>query len=531
MTPVGPCHYFVRLWGDVVKNSRVTDDEPPNKTLRWNVIGVCLALAIAIGLVFLLDTGDFVDWIARHRGSKLDETIVVGVVFLAGLCTYFVRRWLGLSSRISTFSDTDDESAAVVDQAKRGLRRDAFGIGIALVVAGVLVFFFDTGWLVQWLAEHKSTKIDEIIVVSIVLLIGLCFFSVRRSIELTDHLQRYQELHEQTTLLNRRSTLMAELSDMLQSCLSSPEAYPIIASRAQVLLPGSAGALCVISNSRNLVEMVASWKSPSLKEPLFAPEDCWALRRGRVHASSSENSSLACAHVAQPQPRRTLCVPMMAHGETLGLLYVDSGQDSDNQSMFGKSGDSGEQLAKTLAEQAALALANLKLREALRTQSIRDPLTNLFNRRYMEESLDRELSRAIRKQTPLSVMLIDVDHFKRFNDAFGHEAGDTVLRSLGHLLQTQLRSEDIVCRYGGEEFVVILPDAPLDGARLRSEELRGKAKELVAELRGQMLGRITLSIGVATFPANGGTGAALVEAADAALYRAKKEGRDCVMIA
>jgi diguanylate cyclase (GGDEF)-like protein len=507
----------------------IAADEPVNKTLRWNVVGVSLALLIAIGFVFLLDTGGFVDWIARHRGSKLDETIVVAVVFLAGLCTYFVRRWLGLSSRLSTYSDQG--SAALVDQAKRGLRRDALGIGIALVIAGVLVFFFDTGWFVQWLAEHKSTKLDEIIVVSVVLLVGLSFFSVRRSIELTDHLQRYQELHEHTTLLNRRSTLMAELSDMLQSCLSSSEAYPIIASSAQVLLPGSAGALCIISNSRNLVEMVASWKSPSLKEPLFAPEDCWALRRGRIHAGSDENNALACVHVAQPQPRRTLCVPMMAHGETLGLLYVDSGRSKDDGSVFGKSGNSGEQLAKTLAEQAALALANLKLREALRTQSIRDPLTNLFNRRYMEESLDRELSRAVRKHTPVSLMLIDVDHFKRFNDTFGHEAGDTVLRSLGHLLQSQLRTEDIVCRFGGEEFVVILPDAPLDAARQRGEQLRAAAKELATELRGQTLGPITLSIGVATFPANGGTGSALVEAADAALYRAKKEGRDCVVLA
>jgi diguanylate cyclase (GGDEF)-like protein len=171
------------------------------------------------------------------------------------------------------------------------------------------------------------------------------------------------------------------------------------------------------------------------------------------------------------------------------------------------------------------------LREVLRTQSIRDPLTNLYNRRYMEESLDRELSRAVRKHTPLSLMLIDVDHFKRFNDTFGHEAGDIVLRSLGHLLQSQLRSEDIVCRFGGEEFVVILPDAPLDGARQRGEQLREATKELITEFRGQTLGRVTLSIGISTFPAHGGTGATLVEAADAALYRAKKEGRDCVVLA
>jgi GGDEF domain-containing protein len=197
---------------------------------------------------------------------------------------------------------------------------------------------------------------------------------------------------------------------------------------------------------------------------------------------------------------------MMAHGETLVLLSVQIMRDQNDESVFG-SNESAEQLAKTVAEQASLARANLKLREALRTQSIRDPLTNLYNRRYMEESLDREFSRAVRKHTPLSVMLIDVDHFKRFNDTFGHEAGDIVLRSLG------------------------LPDAPLDGARQRGKQLREATKELMTEFRGQTLGRVTLSIGVSTFPAHGGTGATLVEAADAALYRAKKEGRDCVVLA
>src|SRR5262249_35018889 len=151
---------------------------------------------------------------------------------------------------------------------------------LALLVAVVLVFLFDTGWLVEWLAEHKSTRIDEVIVVSIVLLVGLSFFSIRRSMELTDHLQKYEEMHQRTNKLNREAALMAELSDMLQSCLTLAEAYPIIADRAQILLPGSAGAVCIIASSRNMVEVVSTWKKPALVEPFFAPQDCWALRRG-----------------------------------------------------------------------------------------------------------------------------------------------------------------------------------------------------------------------------------------------------------
>ena len=118
-------------------------------------------------------------------------------------------------------------------------------------------------------------------------------------------------------------------------------------------------------------------------------------------------------------------------------------------------------MVKTLAEHLALAVANLKLRETLRTQSIRDPLTGLFNRRYMEESLERELRRTIRKKLPLALLMVDVDHFKHFNDTFGHEAGDEILRELARLFQSRLRAEDIACRYGGEEFVLILPDASL----------------------------------------------------------------------
>jgi diguanylate cyclase (GGDEF)-like protein len=170
------------------------------------------------------------------------------------------------------------------------------------------------------------------------------------------------------------------------------------------------------------------------------------------------------------------------------------------------------------------------MREMLKIQSVRDPLTGLYNRRYMEESLTRELRRAARKKTELGVMMLDVDHFKQFNDTFGHEAGDAVLRSLGNLLRTQFRAEDIVCRYGGEEFTVILPDTSLQLTQQRAEELREAAKRELVQLRGQSLGAVSLSIGVASFPANGATSETLLGAADAALYRAKEAGRDRVTV-
>jgi diguanylate cyclase (GGDEF)-like protein len=174
----------------------------------------------------------------------------------------------------------------------------------------------------------------------------------------------------------------------------------------------------------------------------------------------------------------------------------------------------------------ALALANLRLRESLRNQSIRDPLTGLFNRRYMQESLEREIHRANRDQSPIGVVMIDLDHFKNFNDTFGHPAGDALLRALAHLLQSHVRGEDIACRYGGEEFALILPHTSLDVTWQRAELLREKFKHLQPLHDGQVLGSITLSVGVAVYPAHGANGEAVLQAADSALYRAKHSGRD-----
>jgi diguanylate cyclase (GGDEF)-like protein len=223
---------------------------------------------------------------------------------------------------------------------------------------------------------------------------------------------------------------------------------------------------------------------------------------------------------------------MMAHGEALGLVYLDASplQNLDVSATRGDVFSSEERLARTFAEQSALALANLNMRDVLKMQSVRDPLTGLFNRRYMEESLERELRRAVRKNASLGILMIDVDHFKSLNDTFGHEAGDAVLRSLGMLLQNHFRAEDIVCRYGGEEFTVILPDTGKEAARQRSSELCQAVKQMLVQHRGMPLRSISLSIGVAIFREHGTTAASLIGAADSALYMAKQQGRDQVIV-
>ncbi len=333
-------------------------------------------------------------------------------------------------------------------------------------------------------------------------------------------LQALEKRSEETTLLN-------EMVDLLQTCVSAEEAYAVITRSAQQLFPSEAGALCVLNASQNLVEAVAIWGQPLVGERVFTPEDCWALRRGQVHLVEDPGLGLVCRHLGALRGVSYLCVPMMGQGEALGVLHVHSGTvsgEGDNRLT-----DAQQRLAVTAARHIALALANLRLRETLRMQSIRDPLTGLFNRRYMEESLARELRRAARNQRRLGAIMLDLDKFKVFNDTYGHEAGDTLLRELGGFLRSRTRGEDIACRYGGEEFVLILPEASIEVTQQRAEQLREEFKNLNVQHRGLALGALTLSVGVAVFPEHGTTVEEILHAVDTALYRAKAEGRDRVV--
>ncbi|MBD1834462.1 diguanylate cyclase [Cyanobacteria bacterium FACHB-472] len=336
-----------------------------------------------------------------------------------------------------------------------------------------------------------------------------------------------QQLKQWVGELEERSsemTQLGELSDVLQVCFTLEEAYTVLAELVHRLFPQTVGGVFIINDSKTLVEAVATWGEHPARSDLFAPTDCWALRRGRSYFLPNAKSRLHCQHFHSPLPNQTLCVPMMAQGEAIGTLQVMA--TAPEQLSAAK-----QQLATTVAEHVAIALANLKLRETLKNQSIRDPLTGLFNRRYMEESLEREMRRAERNQQSLSIIMLDVDHFKRFNDTFGHEAGDMVLRELGQFLQGMIRASDTACRYGGEEFMLLLPEASIEIAGQRAEQLRLGAKHLNLEHRREPLGVVTLSLGIACFPQHGNTADAVIRAADAALYRAKAGGRDLVVIA
>ncbi len=328
---------------------------------------------------------------------------------------------------------------------------------------------------------------------------------------------------------NQEITFLSQMSSFLQTCATSEEASKAIARFGPLLFPSETGVIFLFHASRNYVEQTAAWGNTDRHEDMFQPNECWALRRGRLHVVGEQDNAMVCAHVARHGGalRPYACAPMMAQGETLGLLYLQARLDDVDAAPLS---EAKQQLVTAVAEQIALALANLRLRETLRHQSVRDPLTGLYNRRFLEEVLDRELAQLERKNLPLALIMIDVDHFKNFNDTFGHEAGDAVLRDLGGVLQRNVRGGDIACRYGGEEFTVILPEANLDIARQRAEILRDATRELRLVHDGKSLGAVTLSLGVAACPEHGRKRDHLLQAADAALYEAKNGGRNRVVV-
>jgi diguanylate cyclase (GGDEF)-like protein len=320
--------------------------------------------------------------------------------------------------------------------------------------------------------------------------------------------------------------VLRHMNDLVQACVSVDEAYTVIGRLAEKLFPHGAGALFALGPSRHLLEANATWGGyPADASAIFAPEECWGLRRGQVHVVDDLRSGTVCSHLPRPLPSGYICIPLMAQAETLGVIYLSGASaEAGGQCLT----DNGRHLAETVAGQLSLSLANLKLRESLSNQSIRDHLTGLFNRRYLEETLERELRRAERARRSVAVILVDVDDFKLFNDTYGHAAGDAVLKRLGHLLSANSRGGDIACRFGGDEIVIVLPEASLENARRRAEQLRETARGLQLEHGGEALGSLTVSVGVAAFPDHGATSEALLRAADIALYRAKADGRDRV---
>ncbi|MDQ2912889.1 MAG: sensor domain-containing diguanylate cyclase [Chloroflexota bacterium] len=314
---------------------------------------------------------------------------------------------------------------------------------------------------------------------------------------------------------------LANLSNLLLSCDTSSEAYAVLGRAAREMYGQLSGAVYLYGASRNVVELVTSWGDLPVAKT-FPPADCWALRRGRAHHVSVSGAEPACRHTGEGTLTSAMCVPMLAQGEALGVLHLIGAPDLGDR-VFSPV---AQRLAIAAAEACALALASIRLREKLADQSLRDSLTGLYNRRYAEETLEREIARAKREGAALSVLMLDLDHFKRVNDEFGHDAGDTALREAATVFVESVRTSDVVSRVGGEEFLLLLPGAPLEATLQKSDAMRERLKGLELFHRGRRMPPLTFSAGAAAFPANGETPEALLRAADGALYEAKHAGRD-----
>jgi diguanylate cyclase (GGDEF)-like protein len=337
-------------------------------------------------------------------------------------------------------------------------------------------------------------------------------------------------LLEESRAQARAITLISELGSLLQACSSRDEAFRILPERLRRLFPGTSGAVSLLSTSKNRVESYAEWGPCAPADQIFAPAECWALRRGCSHIHPGGESELRCPHLAAEGA--SVCLPLIANGEALGVMAIQENEMVARDRSSGDQSPPWRALAAAAAEHIALAVSNLSLRESLRSQAVRDPLTGLYNRRYMEEFLERELQRSRRQHHPLSVLMLDLDHFKRFNDRFGHAAGDDLLRALGDALLHSIRSDDVACRYGGEEFVVVLPECALSLAAARGEEICRRIKQNLTPRPGEERDPVTVSIGVAAFDhISADTAPMLLKLADQALYRAKHDGRDRVVVA
>lgn len=327
---------------------------------------------------------------------------------------------------------------------------------------------------------------------------------------------------------NRAKEVQSHLVDVLQSVLTPEEAYAAIAKFCSQLFPRNPGALFIRSHSRDYLEMKARWGNIDVTHG-HEPSECWAARSNHLYRCDSSEHGLPCPHVTAIGGIDTfVCIPVASSDEMIGTLLLVGTSDPEGRQLPVET--EIESQGQELAKQIGIALASLRLRTSLRNSSIIDALTGLYNRRYLDETLVREVARAERLSQTVGLILLDVDHFKSFNDNFGHEAGDLVLVEVGATLKKAARASDMACRYGGEELVIVLPLADLEVTVQRAEAIRASIKQISVRYGGQHLPPITASFGVAVFPLHGADAESLLRAADTALYRAKDWGRDRVEV-
>lgn len=322
---------------------------------------------------------------------------------------------------------------------------------------------------------------------------------------------------------NQEISLISEMLSVLQFSQELDEAYKLASQFLRQFFAAYTGSLKIIQPATNQLHARYTWGEESAKQKLFEAEDCLAIKTGKpCYLNSSENGP-SCKHLEGQRGKSSICLPVQIEKQPIGCISILSNQPEIPERT--------RQLAINITEQLNLAFTNIRLRQGLRQQAIHDGLTGLYNRLYLDESLSRELYRQERNGQSLSIIMLDLDHLKSINDVYGHAAGDAVLRTLGDLLKQSVRASDLPCRFGGDEFVLVMPDTSLETAVRRAMKIADHFRKMSIPYGTQTLGGYTLSIGVACAPQHGHTSQDLLAAADQALYQAKRGGRDQVVTA
>ena len=359
------------------------------------------------------------------------------------------------------------------------------------------------------------------VLLSLSFLIGTSYVSNRQIVHKVEEEQKKQD--ERIRQRTHEIELMHRLANMLAACNNMVEAQQIVSDILPRILGNVNGSVSLMRASRNQLITQLDWGDIWPGSASFAPEECWSLRKGRAHLSNNDFHSLSCGHMHEMDNNQTLCIPLTAHGNTIGIMHLYFGQGDI------KIDPITEQLAFSVSEHLGLALANLSLQEKLRSQALSDPLTGLFNRRFFDQKLEEHSMNSATSDQPLSLLMLDLDHFKRFNDNFGHDAGDFVLKEISALLKQSVSEDEIACRLGGEELAILLPHYSMQQATEFGQTLCDAVRSMHLEHKGLSLGQLGVSIGVAMYPKPASNTESLVKMADKALYMAKDMGRSRVV--
>ena len=341
------------------------------------------------------------------------------------------------------------------------------------------------------------------------------------------------QLHEQMGRNSAKITALFEAVETMSATNSIDEILDFVTHRAKELFPCDACAVRLVNEENGALVLTGAAgltegsDARRLMEALPSTvATCWAIRKDKPFVVEDVARDFACKHLETALRFRSyLCVPLTAGGTTLGVLQMMSHRakafSPDHVQLF-----------VGLTDQAAIAVQRAKLHEEVQRLAVRDGLTGLFNYSYFHEQLALELTRSKRNGTPVTIILMDIDHFKSFNDTYGHPTGDMLLKRLAEVLGETVRAVDLTARMGGEEFAVLLPDTDKAGAHRVAEKLRAsiESTEFVGNAAVPVVHR-TISLGVASYPEDAKKREELVRRADEALYQAKAKGRNAVVLA